>query len=89
MHRSINSFINLFIHPFISDGFPQVPVQLLLPHGLQRRRGNQVVSVDVYQCSISNLMSLGSGDIEALLYSKVHAVLECKKHTRCFIDLYN
>ena len=66
MHRSINSFINLFIHPFISDGFPQVPVQLLLPHGLQGRRGNQVVVVVVYQCSISNVMSLGNGDIEAL-----------------------
>ena len=26
------------------------------------------------------------GDIEALLYSKVHAVLKCWKHTRCFIE---
>ena len=26
-----------------------------------------------------------TADIEALLYSKVHAVLECYKHTRCFM----
>ena len=31
--------------------------------------------VAVYQCSISNEMVIV--DIEALLYSKVHAVLEC------------
>ena len=40
--------------------------------------------VVVYQFSISNVMVIG--DIKALLYSKVHAVLECKKHIRCFIQ---
>ena len=35
--------------------------------------------VVVYQCSISNVMV--TWDIEALLYSKVHAVLDCYKHT--------
>ena len=39
--------------------------------------------VVVYQCSISNVMV--NGEIKALSYSKVHAVLECQKHTRCFI----
>ena len=37
-----------------------------------------------YKCSISNVMV--TGDIEALLYSKVHAVLECYKHNHCFIE---
>ena len=40
--------------------------------------------VDVHQCSISNVMV--TRDIEALLYREVHAVLECYKHTRCFIE---
>ena len=35
--------------------------------------------VVVYECSISNVMV--TGGIEALLYSKVHAVLDC-----CFIE---
>ena len=39
--------------------------------------------VVVYQCFISNVMV--TGDLEALLYSKVHALLECFKHTRYFI----
>ena len=39
--------------------------------------------VVVYQGSISNVMY--TGDIEAHFVS-FHAVLDCKKHTRCFVE---
>ena len=38
----------------------------------------------VYQCTITT--NGFTGGIEALLYFKVHAVLECKKHSRCFME---
>ena len=42
-------------------------------------------AVVVYQCSSSNVIV--TWDTEALLYSKVHSVLECcVEHTRCFIE---
>ena len=50
-------------------------------HYEQKERSLVVV---VYQCSIRNVMV--TGDIEAVLYSKVHAVFECYKNTRYFIE---
>ena len=43
-------------------------------HQTQHTREETGVVVVVYQCSVSNVMV--TGDIEALLYSTVHAVLE-------------
>ena len=40
--------------------------------------------VVVYQCSISNVMY--TGDIEAPFLFLVHAVLDCQKPTRCFVE---
>ena len=59
---------------------------------IQNCIGNQIVwccccfpfiVVVVYHCSISNVMH--TGDIEAL-FVLVHAVLDCQKHTRCFVE---